>query len=330
MPGRKASSLFRGLAEAALLAILYTHAQPFMGNGRKGRGMQKSTMDCRGRSVLPWKSMAVGCVAFFCLGGLLVFGPAHARGVEEPGAQQLLETPPGDSPAQRSGMPPGPSSMDGAARVPLFPASGCCFVEFPEPTPESRQLQLHWQTVMERHDPEVAFGSKQTALPAPVREQWNALSRRAPKMSWTEQLQFVNAFFNNRGSVPDLENYGEEEYWATPEEFLQNGGDCEDFALAKYLALRRFGWPEEDLWLLLVEKRQEDGHHAVLAARKGGKIFILDNLSRPAHLLLTEEQFMRTFSPLYAINSLGIWRCSSPDGEREPVPGAAEGSAQIQ
>jgi predicted transglutaminase-like cysteine proteinase len=139
------------------------------------------------------------------------------------------------------------------------------------------------------------------------------------KMSWTEQLQFVNAFFNNRGSRSDLENYGEEEYWAAPEEFLQRGGDCEDFALAKYLALRYFGWPEKDLWVLLVEKKQEDSHHAALAVRRDGKIFILDNLSRPAHLLLTEKQFMRGFSPLYAINAFGVWRFAPPDGG-QPAP----------
>lgn len=149
-------------------------------------------------------------------------------------------------------------------------------------------------------------------------------------MVWTEQLQFISAFFNNRRSISDLENYGEEEYWATPEEFLERGGDCEDFALAKYLALRYFGWPEEDLWLLLVENKQEDNRHAALAARRDGKMFILDNLSRPAYLLLTEEQFMQSFSPLYAINSYGIWRCLPPDEGQTEALDEAIGSTQVQ
>jgi predicted transglutaminase-like cysteine proteinase len=131
--------------------------------------------------------------------------------------------------------------------------------------------------------------------------------------SWTspEKLQYINGFFNRWESKSDLENYGVEEYWASPEEFLEKGGgDCEDFAIIKYLALRYFGWPEQDLWLLLGLKKTVGEFHAVLAARTGEKLFILDNLSKPVYLLIPEKQYIQNFIPQYAINELGIWEFS--------------------
>ena len=200
--------------------------------------------------------------------------------------------------------------------VPSPQATGYLCSIVTENTPETLRLQGYWDGMMARHDPEVAFGTKQTSLPAPIRKQWNTLCAKAPKLVWTERLQFVNAFFNNWDSVDDSKNYGQEEYWATAEEFLEKGGgDCEDFALAKYLALRRFGWPEQDMWLLLLQERGKDAHHAVLAVRKGDRIFILDNLSRPAYLLIPESTLVKGYVPMYAINALGLWKFTQPAGK---------------
>lgn len=146
--------------------------------------------------------------------------------------------------------------------------------------------------------------------------------------SWTaeKKLQNINGFFNCRESKTDQENYGVEEYWACPEEFLEKGGDCEDFAIAKYLALRYFGWPEQDLWILLVRESKTGKHHAVLAARTGEKTFILDNLSRPVYLLIPDKQYLRTVTPLYAVNSLGAWALvKALSGGRSELPAGNAG-----
>ena len=180
-------------------------------------------------------------------------------------------------------------------------------------TQEMQQLQRLWANVLARHDPEKAFGNAIQAMPSPVLTQWKNLSKRMPSWTAVEKLQNINGFFNRWRSIDDLKNYGTEEYWATPEEFLEKGGgDCEDFAIIKYLALRYFGWPEQNLWLLLGKKHTVGSFHAVLAARTGERKFILDNLSRPPYLLIPEEKYMRNFTPFYAMNCLGIWLLTAP------------------
>ena len=184
------------------------------------------------------------------------------------------------------------------------------FIAVP-PGPDIQKMQSVqelWATVLARHVPEKAFGNDIQSMPAPVLVQWKNLSKRMPSWTAVEKLQNITGFFNRWDSIGDLENYGAEEYWAIPEEFLEKGGgDCEDFAIIKYFALRYFGWPEQDLWILLGKDNKADRYHAVLAARTGEKIFILDNLSRPSNLLLSDKQYTLSFTPLYAISELGAW-----------------------
>jgi|GEM_PF-4104580 len=199
-----------------------------------------------------------------------------------------------------------PQKVDRSAPAPVLSA----FIAVPPgpSNPEMQAIQELWTTALSRHDPEKAFGNDIQAMPAPILAQWKNLSKRMPSWTAVEKLQNINGFFNRWDSKSDLENYGVEEYWAIPEEFLEKGGgDCDDFAIIKYLALRYFGWPEQDLWLLLGKEHKSGRNHAVLAARTGEKMFILDNLSKPAYLLIPEKQYMQNFTPLYAINELGAW-----------------------
>ena len=54
-------------------------------------------------------------------------------------------------------------------------------------------------------------------------------------------LNKVNRFFNQVRFLADKDHWGKLDYWATPLELLAtNGGDCEDFAIAKYFSLRWF------------------------------------------------------------------------------------------
>lgn len=173
----------------------------------------------------------------------------------------------------------------------------------------------YWQGIMERHDPEKAFGVHITALSTPVLQQWKNLAKRMPTWTSEQKLQYINGFFNRWDSKSDYDNYAVEEFWASPEEFLENGGDCEDYSIIKYLALRYFGWPEENLWILLLKENKTGNAHAALAAKTGEKTFILDNLSRPVYLLIPEAQYLQTFTPVYALNHCGAWVLT------RPVPG---------
>lgn len=165
-----------------------------------------------------------------------------------------------------------------------------------------------WYAVLLRHKKDNAFASGNDSMSRPVRRQWEALKAKIPAMSALKRLRAVNAFFNQVPSKSDLDNYGEEEYWAIPAEFMRKySGDCDDIAIAKYLALRHVNWPQNDLWLVLVRDVPHKAGHAVVAARSDGQIFILDNLNRPKDRLVPHEKQAALYRPLLALNETTVW-----------------------
>ena len=81
-----------------------------------------------------------------------------------------------------------------------------------------------------------------------------------------EALRPVNGFFNRLPSTTDAALWGAEEYWATPAEALSiNGADCEDYAIAKYFALKELGVPVTRLRMVYARQAQSPEAHMVLA-----------------------------------------------------------------
>ena len=81
-----------------------------------------------------------------------------------------------------------------------------------------------------------------------------------------KQLLEVNRFFNQFEYQEDHIHWGEQDYWATPSEFLgTQKGDCEDFVIAKYFALRALGVPDERLYLTYVKALKQNVAHMVLS-----------------------------------------------------------------
>ncbi len=72
---------------------------------------------------------------------------------------------------------------------------------------------------------------------------WRRLMEETRALSDQEKLNKVNTFFNRRMLFEnDLVVWQQEDYWATPLEFMgRNTGDCEDFAIAKYITLQMLG-----------------------------------------------------------------------------------------
>jgi predicted transglutaminase-like cysteine proteinase len=103
-----------------------------------------------------------------------------------------------------------------------------------------------------------------------------------------DALQTVNSFFNRIPVLPDSTHWSADDYWATPAETVaSNGGDCEDYSIAKYFLLKEFGVPVERLRITYVKAVKLNQAHMVLAyyAAPGSEPLILDNLEdrvRPA------------------------------------------------
>lgn len=116
------------------------------------------------------------------------------------------------------------------------------------------------------------------------------------------QLHEVNRAVNRAAYREDRRNWGRRDHWAAPRELLTRGGDCEDFAIAKYLALRGLGFPARDLRLLILYDTRRQQAHAVLAVALDGRELVLDNLGG-AILPLSALPHYRV---RYALNERGV------------------------
>lgn len=93
------------------------------------------------------------------------------------------------------------------------------------------------------------------------------------------RLEAVNMYVNARVRfVDDSVQYGVADYWAPAAQTLRRGkGDCEDFAIAKLAMLRRAGFAERDLYLVIAKDLVRRQDHAVAVARADGKLWVLDS-----------------------------------------------------
>jgi predicted transglutaminase-like cysteine proteinase len=103
--------------------------------------------------------------------------------------------------------------------------------------------------------------------------------------------------------VSDIRQHGVVDLWSPPLATIASGkGDCEDYAIAKYAALRQMGFGPDDLRLLLVRDRSVGLDHAVLGVHFEGRWLVLDN----RHSILVESDELWQFTPLFAINHQGV------------------------
>lgn len=118
--------------------------------------------------------------------------------------------------------------------------------------------------------------------------------------------------------VSDFAQHGEPDRWTAPlATFATGKGDCEDYAIAKYIALSEAGFPREDLRLVLGRDRVIRQDHAVLAARLDGHWLILD--SRRSELI--DDGELGNFTPMFAINERGVQLFAAPYAKRSPLNG---------
>ena len=93
------------------------------------------------------------------------------------------------------------------------------------------------------------------------------------------KLIAVNHYVNSRVSfVDDIKQYGVSDLWTSAAQTLSRGrGDCEDYAIAKMQLLRRAGFAEKDLYLVILRDALRRADHAVLVARADNRLLVLDN-----------------------------------------------------
>jgi predicted transglutaminase-like cysteine proteinase len=105
--------------------------------------------------------------------------------------------------------------------------------------------------------------------------------------------------------VSDLAQHGQIDVWTPPLATLARGaGDCEDYAIAKLVALRRAGLAPDDLRIVVLHDSIHGEDHAVAAARLDGRWLMLDN----RRMAMVEDANVRNFRPTFAIGPHGVMR----------------------
>jgi predicted transglutaminase-like cysteine proteinase len=106
-------------------------------------------------------------------------------------------------------------------------------------------------------------------------------------------------------ATSDLAQYGQTDFWASPlMTFASGAGDCEDYAIAKLVALRLAGIPTEDLRIVLLHDTVHGDDHAVAAARLDGHWLTLDN----RRMAMVEDSDVRNYRPTFVIDQSNVMR----------------------
>lgn len=144
-------------------------------------------------------------------------------------------------------------------------------------------------------------------------QQWHQLMNRLEGVPVRRQLREVNDFFNRLRFTDDISVWGQKDYWATPQEFLGAGaGDCDDFAMAKYLTLRELDVPESSLRLHYVKALRLNQFHMVVTyqAANTRNPDVLDNLN--SSILPASER--TDLLPIYSFNGSALWMSKRLEG----------------
>jgi predicted transglutaminase-like cysteine proteinase len=138
----------------------------------------------------------------------------------------------------------------------------------------------------------------------PKVQSWRATIERLGGVDGLELLTAVNAAVNQLITYrDDLTAYGKLDHWATPMESLTGYGDCEDYALVKYVSLIELGVSHDQMRIVVLKDKARNIGHAVLAVTLDDRTYILDNLiARP-----TLDSALPHYQPIYSFNQTRQW-----------------------
>lgn len=163
-----------------------------------------------------------------------------------------------------------------------------------------------WTDTMKRFEAQMTSAKAHT----PQVLAWTAKLQSLKGLTQTEQLRAVNDYINLVRYIEDAPNHGQSDYWATPVEFFAKGGDCEDYAIAKYASLRALGFSTEQLRISIVQDKIKNIAHAVLVVYTDDGAFVLDNQDKRTRRMEEVTRYQAT----YSINSSNWWLHRTPAG----------------
>ena len=110
-------------------------------------------------------------------------------------------------------------------------------------------------------------------------------------------------------AMSDMAQHGQIDVWSSPlDTFASGAGDCEDYAIAKFAALRLAGVSPEDIRIVVLRDETRGEDHAAVMARLDGHWLMLDN----RRMAMVEDVDVRNHRPLFVIGDGGVLRYDTP------------------
>lgn len=172
---------------------------------------------------------------------------------------------------------------------------------------ERSNLELfpQWLSVLERnirqHTPEGNCESRR--MDQCHLKNWLSFLNEIKSLTKLEQVKKINYYANKHDYILDIDNYGMEDYWATPREFLYNNGDCEDYAITKMLSLKMLDFDMQHIRLVVLQDTNLRTPHAVLAIDTRNDTLIMDNQIDE----VVSHKHILHYVPVYALNENKWW-----------------------
>jgi predicted transglutaminase-like cysteine proteinase len=171
-------------------------------------------------------------------------------------------------------------------------------------------LREKWQGVERKLDDEgvqlaLCEGDRDRCA-SPAALQFLAIVDNAKAREGRARLGEINRAINLAiRPASDLAQYGAIDVWSSPlVTFSSGAGDCEDYAIAKFVALRLAGISPDDLRIVILQDTLQGEAHAVAAARLDGHWLMLDN----RRMTMIEDAYVMNYRPLFVIDQYGVMR----------------------
>ncbi len=135
------------------------------------------------------------------------------------------------------------------------------------------------------------------------REDWQDLLEFLKDKPADRQIAEINLHMNKAPYITDIINWGVPDYWESIRQFFKKDGDCEDYAIAKYLSLKELGFDADLMRIVVVQDTNLDVPHAVLVVSLNGDRLVLDNQIS----YVVKEKAVLHYRPFYSINEKAWW-----------------------
>lgn len=163
-----------------------------------------------------------------------------------------------------------------------------------------------WTGMLDRYFDEGTLAERpceSTLLNPCYLEQWKRFLAGLESKDRMTQLREINRYMNRKRYILDPINWGLPDYWASPFQFFRKEGDCEDYAIAKFMSLRSLGFDNADLRIVVVNDLNLRIAHAILVVYLNNQALVLDN---QVHQVVPADT-IRHYEPIYSVNEEAWW-----------------------